>query len=114
MSSRFEGFSFAVAEAAALGVPVIAFDCPHGPAEILEGGRYGELLPPENPERLAAAMLAHLTDARPLRRKAAASFHARDRLSAEHCYSKYAALFDELLHGGAERQASRLPVAARR
>jgi hypothetical protein len=46
-------------------------------------------------------MLAHLTDALPLRRKAAASFQARDRLSAEHCYGRYATLFDELLRGGA-------------
>ena len=97
LPSRYEGYSFAVAEAAALGVPVIAFDCPHGPAEILENGRYGELLPPEDAEGLAAAMLAHLTDALPLREKAAASFQARDRLSAERRYGAYAALFDALL-----------------
>ena len=70
LPSRYEGFSYVLAEAAALGVPMIASDCAHGPAEILENGRYGELLPPEHPERLAAAMLAHLNDDLPLRRKA--------------------------------------------
>jgi glycosyltransferase involved in cell wall biosynthesis len=95
--SRFEGFSLVTAEAAALGVPVISFDCPHGPAEILEHGRFGQLLPPESPERLAAAMAAHLSEPAPLRRKAAASFRARERLSAARCHRRYAALFDDLL-----------------
>jgi hypothetical protein len=45
-------------------------------------------------------MAAHLSDAAPLRRKAAASFRARERLSAERCHRRYAALFDDLLRAG--------------
>lgn len=46
-SSRFEGFSLVLVEALALGAPVVAVDCPSGPSEILDSGRYGILTPPD-------------------------------------------------------------------
>jgi len=60
LSSRFEGFSLALAEALALGIPVVATDCPCGPREILDDGRYGPLVPVGDPEALAQAMLKTL------------------------------------------------------
>ena len=42
-SSRAEGFSLTVAEAIALGVPVMSTDCT-GPTEILNGGKFGILM----------------------------------------------------------------------
>ncbi len=44
------------------GCPVVSTDCPSGPAEILENGKYGLLVPPENPEKLAEAILRVLRD----------------------------------------------------
>lgn len=56
MTSRWEGLGFVLIEALACGTSVIALDCPSGPAEILDNGRYGPLVPVGNVEALASAM----------------------------------------------------------
>lgn len=61
-SSRHEGFSNAVAEALAAGIPVIAFDCEFGVAEILGDGQFGILIPAEDIEALAAGLDRLLAD----------------------------------------------------
>lgn len=61
LSSRMEAFGFVLAEALAAGTPVVATDCPTGPREVLEDGRYGALVPPGDAHRLAESLLAALT-----------------------------------------------------
>lgn len=60
LSSRSEGFGNVLVEAMGCGTPVVSTDCPHGPADILEGGRYGTLVPPRDPEALADGMASVL------------------------------------------------------
>ncbi|MBB5234089.1 glycosyltransferase [Deinococcus budaensis] len=62
LPSRWEGFANVITEAMACGAPVVAADCPSGPAEILEGGRHGVLVPPENSAALAQALGRLLED----------------------------------------------------
>jgi len=57
LSSIFEGFANVVAEALACGVPVVATDCPSGPREILENGKYGFLVKPRDYEGMAEKII---------------------------------------------------------
>ena len=74
MASRYEGFPLAHAEALACGLPVVATDCPSRPLakgeqfvaggirELVRADVNGLLVPPENPNALARAMAALITD----------------------------------------------------
>lgn len=69
LSSRYEGLPTVLMEAQCLGLPVIAADCPSGPAEILGDGAYGVLVPTEDAAALTDALafaLGHRDDMREL------------------------------------------------
>jgi len=56
LSSLSEGSPLVLVRALARGVPVVATDCPYGPREILDGGKYGELVQVNAPEEMAKAI----------------------------------------------------------
>jgi len=53
LSSDYEGFGRVIVDAMAVGCPVIANDCPYGPGEILDQGKYGILISNNQPETIA-------------------------------------------------------------
>lgn len=102
LSSRFEGLPTVLIEALALGTPVVATDCPHGPREILGDGRYGALVPPSSPVPLAEALeSALLSDRGPVPEEAWARY---ELASATRGY--LSALFPEEARAHAARRAA--------
>ncbi|BCJ48635.1 hypothetical protein Asp14428_01100 [Actinoplanes sp. NBRC 14428] len=63
LSSRFEGLPMVLLEAMAAAVPVVAFDCPTGPAEVVRDGRNGLLVPAEDTAALAEGLCRMIEDA---------------------------------------------------
>lgn len=57
MSSTWEGFGNVLVEAMFCGTPVVSTDCPQGPREVLDEGRFGRLVPVADADAMARAML---------------------------------------------------------
>jgi glycosyltransferase involved in cell wall biosynthesis len=62
LCSAWEGLPTVLIEAMSLGTPVVSTDCPSGPEEILEGGKWGRLVPMDDPAALAEAIVATLRE----------------------------------------------------
>ncbi len=77
--SRFEGFPNVVLESMGLGTAVISANCPSGPADLIEDGVNGRLVPVDDVEALAASMAELMADAGERGRLGRAAYGVRER-----------------------------------
>jgi glycosyltransferase involved in cell wall biosynthesis len=112
LSSRFESFGNVVTEAMAAGLPVVAFDCPWGPGEILRDGEDGLLVPPEDVDALAAAVRRLIVDPELRRRLGEAGARNVRRFEKAAIVAKWDALIREAIAAGPRGNAPRVPNPA--
>ena len=96
LSSRFEGFGMVLVEAMSKGLPVVSYDCPRGPAEIVRPGVDGLLVPEGDVDGLAGALLALVEDAPRRRAMGAAALAAAARYRPEAVAASWRALLDRV------------------
>jgi glycosyltransferase involved in cell wall biosynthesis len=99
LSSHHEGFPGVLVEALAAGAKgLVATDCPHGPREILDGGRCGWLVPRDNIEALSRGIEEALRDPKETeRRSALARDHVRALCSREATLSRLEGLLETVV-----------------
>jgi glycosyltransferase involved in cell wall biosynthesis len=104
LPSRWEGMPNALLEAMACGLACVATRV-SGSEDLLQQGRYGLLVEPEDPQALARALLHLLQDTALTRYYGhAARQHVEQLYSVEACYAQYTKLYSKLLQQ--TRQAS--------
>lgn len=92
-ASRAEGFPMVMLEAMSTGLPLVSFDCPRGPADIIDDGSNGLLVPNKDVAALTAALEAVVSDD-DRRRAMGAQAHAD---SAAYVVDRIAASWERLI-----------------
>lgn len=97
LTSRYEPFGLVLPEAMSCGLPVVAFDCPYGPADIITDGIDGFLISKRNLEEFADRV-CQLIDHLDLRVKMGKSGIKSSKKYAKRCIMPlWRALFEQLV-----------------
>ncbi|MCD9899406.1 glycosyltransferase family 4 protein [Streptomyces sp. MT29] len=104
VTSDRESFGMTIVEAMRGGLPVVATDCPHGPAEIIEDGTDGRLVPKGDTLGIAAALLQLIEDDGLRHRMGRAALSASERFDPARIAERHERLYTELIAQGTRRR----------
>lgn len=97
LTSLYEPFGLVMPEAMSYGLPVVAFDCPYGPADIITDGVDGFLVKDRNIEDFADKVCQLMEDEELRRRMGVAGAKSSQRYSAENIMPMWKNLFDTIV-----------------
>jgi glycosyltransferase involved in cell wall biosynthesis len=112
MSSRFEGFPMVLLEAMSAGLPVVSFDCPTGPSEIVSQGVDGYVVPDGDGDALAGAIIDLIEDPGKRRAFSAAAVEKAAQYHPTLVAERFEALLEELTAAKPHAGAARNVIAA--
>lgn len=96
LSSRFEGFGLVLVEAEAMGLPIVSFDCPMGPSEIVEDGRNGFLITPEDIDSFAERLSELMTDEELRERMGKESLEVSKKFNIDNIFPQWIELIESI------------------
>lgn len=97
MSSAYEGFPMVLLEAVETGLPIVSYDCPKGPAEIIIDGKSGYLVKPGDVEGLARRVCDVISDAGRRKEFGAMAKKTAAQYSIDRIMEQWKTLFEGLM-----------------
>ena len=97
MTSRMEGLPLVLIEAMTCGLPIVAFNCPYGPQEVIQHEKTGYLIPYDNDEAYIEALSGLINNANLRVQMGSAAKSVASQYSCETIMHRWLNLFQELL-----------------